>query len=520
MSSSNGATISPGGVIIVQGGDVEIATHQSTSNLSSNKSESPEVIPVENKSPEKVKSPEPSGSGQTVGPETPSRKRPLDEDTDKWTEEVEEVTSEDASDPNDFWDDEPAPPPEDQVISYLQELDKGDVSSIVSPAKGSQDPKVLQGALVKLGEHVSSFQKCMISIVMKEATKRKELAREVSIATEMASSAMVAAHASKIAAASSMRNSTKYCLHLSGDDLPPKSEEGKKFPKTAAKGIIQHFLPSVTVDTDLISDAHYQGETNNWIVRFYRVGQDSLHEAVLNEARKIRPKGFRARVHQSPMDSGMYFLLRCLVGADEAKNIFTSRSGKPSVWLKTDSGERPVSFESEAEIRQAMSPKSLEEERHRISAKKALRTKICIEKESLKRSIKRSYGVGYDNEASTREISRGRGGEGKLRQVDKAGISIDRDNNIEGLPGWPSLGGRRGRGGTGRGNGRHARSKSSYRGNKGANFTHRGRGGLGHPSRGRGGHNQNFRGSFNSRGGPQNAKRGKLDLHQMMNNAK
>ena len=258
---------------------------------------------------------------------------------------------------------------------------------------------------------------------------------------------------------------------------------------------IKHFLD---IDLDQafpnqLGGGHYHGKkSNDFLASFTIVGEGSAHEAILQKARDKKPQGFRVKVSPADADSTIYFLLRCMVGSGQANNVFTARSGKPCVWVKLPDGqEKPIAFNTEQEVRQAMSQKSLEEENRRINDKKEIRSRIVLERESLKRGIKQAHEEAFEAEATAREISKTRGNNRSLRNYDKADIAISLDKGVKSAPGWTGTRGKVGL--RGRGSGRRSRSRTTNPNNP--NAGRGGRGGLG----GRGGHQP--RGGNQSRGG-------------------
>ena len=367
--------------------------------------------------------------------------------------------------PDEEWDPQHASKAENLARAANAQLVRGKVTKLQSTT--FQDGNSLQMAVIDICDNVAKFQEATVGAL-------RELNKGVNTATEIATTAVVAAHEARVIAASATRQNTKLCLILSGNKMPDRDERGEKYPITVAAAIIKNFL-GIDVGPkgqDHIGGGHYQGYTNNFIVKFIKVGEGSEHERVLNEARKQKPQGFYAKVMESPTDSEMYFLLRCMKEVGEASSIYTARSGKPAAFLKDPEGksdDRPMSFDSVQDIRQIMTPKSLKEEQKRIQEAKEERKRKKKERELLKRGIKRTFEQALQDEEDTRRINNG-----TLTNEDKITIATRRDVNLACTSGWPGI-----TGNARRGRGRGGRSRGRGRGGN-----HGNRGGFGHHSRG------------------------------------
>jgi hypothetical protein len=195
-----------------------------------------------------------------------------------------------------------------------------------------------------------------------------------------------------------------------------------------------------------------------------------------------------AKIPQADTDQEMYFLLRCMVKADEAENTYTARSGRPAAWLKDGSGgnAEPYTFGTVMEVRALMGPKARLEEAKKIEASKAARRRRALCRESVAAGLKeavREAGLAEDivrEEAMDKGVVSG----GGIRRMDKADLFISRSIKMDSLPAWADHGRGRGRG---RGNtSTRGGPRGSHRGTRGARGRG-GRGGGGGGSRGRGG---------------------------------
>ena len=174
-----------------------------------------------------------------------------------------------------------------------------------------------------------------------------------------------------------------------------------------------------------------------------------------------------------------------MAGSGQANNVFTARSGKPCIWMKLPDGqEKPIAFNTEQEVRQAMSQASLDEEQKRINNRKEIRTRITLERETLKNGIKQAHRDAIEAEATARDISKTRGNNGNIRNIDKAELAINLDRGVKSLQGWQGSRNMASFRGTGRRS--RSRNKSEHSGRGGGARGGRGaRGaGFGHPLRG------------------------------------
>jgi hypothetical protein len=254
-------------------------------------------------------------------------------------------------------------------------------------------------------------------------------------------------------------------------------------------------LFGVTIKPEELAICHFRGViSNEFILKFTRTGDGSSHEDLLRASKSMGRKRVHqvyAKIPQADTDQEIYFLLRCMVKADEAENTYTARSGRPAAWLKDGSGDAaPYTFGTVMEVRALMGPNARLEEAKKIEASKAARRRRALCRESVPAGLKeavREAGLAEDivrEEAMDKGVVSG----GGIRRMDKADLSISRGIKMDSLPAWADHGrGRgRGRGNSGsRGNtSTRGGSRGSHRGTRGA----RGRGGRGGGgSRGRGG---------------------------------
>ena len=379
----------------------------------------------------------------------------------------------------------------DPVRTSLKKVNKIPTEDILNKIKQTtpKDLNQLHQMVIDLADSVHQSKHGLVSAGLKEITTRQELYKEIQVATETATEGLITAHEAKATAASASRQSFKMCLILSGDNMPPRSPQGEKDPKTSIRKIIKHFLDLDlnTFQGEQLAGGHYHGrKSKEFMAKFTIVGEGSAHEAILQAARTKKPQGFRVKICPADADSTIYFLLRCMAGSGQANNVFTARSGKPCIWMKLPDGqEKPIAFNTEQEVRQAMSQASLDEEQKRINNRKEIRTRITLERETLKNGIKQAHRDAIEAEATARDISKTRGNNGNIRNIDKAELAINLDRGVKSLQGWQGSRNMASFRGTGRRS--RSRNKSEHSG-RGGGAARGGRGargaGFGHPLRG------------------------------------
>ena len=120
---------------------------------------------------------------------------------------------------------------------------------------------------------------------------------KVGAAMEMGMDAVLRTKETRAMAASAMRQTSKVCIVLEGDAMPPRTKKLESRVKEAAIALIKRHL-DVRVEPDEIGAAHYRQPDDNKsiILKFWYVGDGTAYDEILKRSRKVQPRGFYAKL--------------------------------------------------------------------------------------------------------------------------------------------------------------------------------------------------------------------------------
>jgi hypothetical protein len=281
------------------------------------------------------------------------------------------------------------------------------------------------------------------------AGRSREALQQSKISSDLATEALLKAYEVSAVAASSARQSWKMCISMSAPDMPARSKDAERRPESTGRYLAKTLF-GVSRRPEEVSISHFRGQSNEFIMKFTRTGFGTSYEDMLHSSKAMgrnRQLQVCAKIPAADIDSEIYFLLPCMVHAEEAENAYTAHSGRPAAWLKQEDGtSEPYSFSSVMEVRVLMGPASRKEEARRMEVAQAGHRKRALTREAVGSGLKdaiREMGLTEDviqDEASEKGIVKG----GGIRKKDKADVSIYRGIKLDSVLAWAEYG--RGRG--------------------------------------------------------------------------
>jgi hypothetical protein len=292
--------------------------------------------------------------------------------------------------------------------------------------------ELLQYVVRDVVGQVNTAHKLLATAGYVVAERSKEALQQAKISSDMATEALLKAYEVSAVAASSSRQSWKMCVTFTGPDMPIRSKEAERKPDTTARYLAQSLF-GVVLKPEEVSICHFRGATSNeFIIKFTRTGFGTSHEELLHASKSMgrnRQLQVYAKIALAEVDSEIYFLLRCMVKAGEAKNSYTARSGRAAAWLPQDDGiSAPFSFSTVMEVRALMGPAGRKEEAKQMEVSQGGRRKRALTREAVGSGLNdaiREMGMTEDvirDEAFESGAVKG----GGIRKIHKADVAIYR----------------------------------------------------------------------------------------------
>jgi hypothetical protein len=197
----------------------------------------------------------------------------------------------------------------------------------------------LQSVVQELVGQVNVAHKALATAGYIIAERSREALQQSKIGSDLATEALLKAYEVAAVAASSSRQSWKMCVQMAGPDMPPRSKDAERKPKTTG-GYLATKLFGVKLRPEEVVISHFRGPSSNkFILKFTKTGFGSSYEDLLHASKAMglkRKLNVYAKIPQADIDQELYFLLRCMVKAGEAENSYTAHSGRPAAWLIQD----------------------------------------------------------------------------------------------------------------------------------------------------------------------------------------
>jgi hypothetical protein len=181
----------------------------------------------------------------------------------------------------------------------------------------------LQLVVQEVVGQVNVAHKALATAGYEVAERSREALQQAKISSDLATEALLKAYEVSAVAASSARQSWKMCISMTGPNMPTRSKDAERRPESTGRYLAKTLF-GVSLRPEEVSISYFRGQSNEFIMKFTRTGFGTSHEDMLHSSKAMgrnQQLQVYAKIPAADIDGEIYFLLRCMVKAEEAGKL-------------------------------------------------------------------------------------------------------------------------------------------------------------------------------------------------------